>query len=147
MKIIGRGLMSKPPTGVSRTVATFPSVTALPDKSLVGTYRIGSDKDSPDATVELTRSFDGGRTWPEPVAPFSRVVGGRNGEIRCVYVTPLSDNHLLACALWSDRETYPGEPLFNAETEGCLPMAILLADSYDGATTWTPWRVVPVTED
>ena len=34
--------------------------------------------------------------------------------------------------LWIDREAFPGQPLFNPETEGCLPMSILLADSFDG---------------
>jgi hypothetical protein len=37
--------------------------------------------------------------------------------------------------------------LFNPETEGCLPMAILVADSYDHTMNWTPWRIVPMTED
>lgn len=147
MKIVDRGVLHEPQVGTFRAIATFPSVTTLPDSSLIGTYRVGSDKDSPDGNVELRRSFDDGKTWTEPVTPFPNVVGGRMGEIRCVYITALSENHLLACALWSDRETYPGKPLFNSETEGCLPMAILLADSYDCARTWTPWRTVPVGED
>jgi hypothetical protein len=147
VKIVDRGLLYQPQPGTHRAVATFPSITTLPDQSLIGTYRAGSDKDSPDGNVELRRSFDHGKTWTEPVTPFSNTVAGRKGEIRCAYVTPLSQDHWLACALWSDREAYPGKPLFNPETEGCLPMAILLADSYDHAMTWTPWRIAPVTAD
>lgn len=147
MKIVDRGILSKPQIGTHRAIATFPSVTTLPDGSLIGTYRVGTDKDSPNGIVELCRSFDEGRTWTEPTVPFSSVIGNRKGEIRCAYITPLSEKHLLACALWSDRQTYLGKPLFNPETEGCLPMAILLADSYDSGMTWTAWRVVPTTED
>lgn len=147
MKIIDSGALNAVQSGTCRAIATFPSVATLPDQSLLCAYRIGSSKDAPDATVELRRSFDLGKTWTEADRPFSRVIGGHFGELRCLYVTPLLDDHLLACALWSDRDTYPGKPLFNPDTEGCLPMAILLADSYDLGRTWTPWRAVSVTED
>jgi hypothetical protein len=50
-------------------------------------------------------------------------------------------------ALWVDREAFPGAPLFHPETEGCLPMAVLVADSDDLGRTWSPWRVVPMTPD
>jgi hypothetical protein len=147
MKIIERGVLNAAQPGTRRAMATFPSVATLPDRSLLATYRVGTTKDSGDETVELRRSFDNGRTWTEPASPFSTTLNGRSGALRCAYVTPLSGNHLLACALWIDRETYPGKPLFNAETEGCLPMAVLLAGSHDLGASWTPWRVVPVTDD
>jgi hypothetical protein len=49
--------------------------------------------------------------------------------------------------MWVDRETYPGKPLFNAQTEGCLPMEIVLADSYDLGASWSAWRVVPMPDE
>ena len=49
--------------------------------------------------------------------------------------------------LWIDREAFPGQPLFNPVTEGCLPMSIVLADSPDSGETWSPWRVVPMPAD
>ena len=49
--------------------------------------------------------------------------------------------------MWVDRQTFPGQPLFNEETEGCLPMEILLADSRDLGRTWSDWRVVSVPAD
>ena len=42
--------------------------------------------------------------------------------------------------MWVDRQTFPGQPLFNEETEGCLPMEIVLADSHDLRRTWSGWR-------
>jgi hypothetical protein len=38
----------------------------------------------------------------------------------------------------------PGQPLFNEQTEGCLPMYVVLSDSHDLGETWTPWRLLPL---
>lgn len=121
--------------------------TVLADGSLLASYSIGSTKDSDDLTVELRRSRDGGATWGDPIAPFETTVLGRRGSLKFAPITRLDGDHLIIVVLWIDREAYPGQPLFNPETEGCLPMAILLADSYDAGRTWTPWRSVPMPPD
>ena len=72
---------------------------------------------------------------------------GLLGSLRVCYLTELSPGHLIAASLWVDRTTYPNQPLFNEASEGCLPMAIILADSYDFGATWTPWRVVSMPDD
>jgi hypothetical protein len=64
-----------------------------------------------------------------------------------VYLTPLAPHRLLAAAMWVDRTSHPGKPLFNAETEGCLPMAILLSESEDAGVTWSAWRRVSMPEE
>jgi hypothetical protein len=63
------------------------------------------------------------------------------------YATAIAEDHLLLAALWVDREAHRGCPLFNEETEGCLPMRVLLADSCDGGYSWTEWRELPVPSD
>jgi len=45
-----------------------------------------------------------------------------------------------------DREAYRGKPYFNESTEGVMPMVVVVADSYDGGGTFSPWRRVPVPE-
>ncbi|MEJ1972472.1 MAG: sialidase family protein [Lacunisphaera sp.] len=70
-----------------------------------------------------------------------------HGTLKLVYLTPLASGRLLAAAMWVDRTTHPGKPLFNPETEGCLPMAILLSESADQGTTWIAWRQVPMPEE
>ena len=148
MQITHSGILSRGHPDTARAILTFPTVAALADGSLLAAYRTGSTKDSADETVEFTRSQDGGRTWSKPWLPFENpTLDGVRGSLRVCYLTELSPGHLLAAALWIDRGTYPGAMLFNEETEGCLPMAILLADSRDGGASWSPWRLVPMPQE
>jgi hypothetical protein len=147
MHIVGRSTLNPAVPGTSRAAATFPTFTTLADGRLLASYSIGSTKDSDDLTVELRRSHDGGATWGDPVAPFETTMFGRRGSLKFAPITVLDGNHLIIVVLWIDREAFPGQPLFNPETEGCLPMAVLVADSFDSGLTWTPWRSVPMPED
>jgi hypothetical protein len=128
-------------------VATFPSVTALPDGSLLAIYRVGASKDSAGSVTQVRRSGDAGRTWSAAAAPFSDCLEGVQGSLQVVYATVLPGGRLLASALWVDREAFPGAPLFNPQTEGCLPMRVLVADSDDLGHTWSLWREVGVTPE
>lgn len=147
MRILDRGILNRGKPGSRRASSTFPSITPLADGSLLATYRVGSTKDSDDETIELRWSSDGGRSWSDPASPFASVIDGVSGSLKIAYITALDGNHLLAAAMWVDRQSYPGKPLFNAATEGCLPMKILLADSYDQGRNWSPWRILPVPDD
>ncbi|MCH2203695.1 MAG: glycoside hydrolase [Fuerstiella sp.] len=147
MQIVDRGIINTGERGTSRAVGTFPTTTALPDGSILATYRIGTTKDSADATVELRRSTDGGRSWNSPEHPFSTDFGGMKGSLRCGYVTVLRGEHLIAVGMWVDRTTYPNKPIFNEETEGCLPIKLLISESQDSGRSWCPWRHVPTAQD
>ena len=81
------------------------------------------------------------------MTPFETILDGRRGSLKAAPITRLDGDHLIVAGLWIDREAFPGQPLFNPETEGCLPMTVLLADSHDAGRTWTPWRVVPMPDD
>lgn len=128
--------------GGRRATSNFPSITPLSDGTLLASYRVGSTKDSEDETIEFRRSSNGGRIWSEPAIPFSSIVNGRRGSLKVAYLTPIAGEHLIAAALWVDREAHPGKPLFNPETQGCLPMSIVVADSSDLGQTWGSWRTV-----
>jgi Neuraminidase (sialidase) len=144
MKIIERGTLNLGEPGTRRAISTFPTVTTLADGTLLASYRVGTTKDSDDETIELRRSRDGGRNWSDPVTPFTSVVDGRRGSLKVGYMTPLGGDHLIASSLWVDRQAFPGKPLFNDKTEGCLPMQVLFADSNDSGRTWSSWRVLPL---
>jgi Neuraminidase (sialidase) len=145
MQITATGVLARGVAQSERAMLTFPQVVVQSDGTLLATYRSGSSKESPDETIELRRSSDNGRTWSEPWRPFGEWFDdGRRGSLKLCYLTEVAPGCLLAAAMWVDRTTYPGQPLFNAETEGCLPMAILLAESRDGGDTWSAWRRVPM---
>jgi len=147
LEVVERTILSAAAAGTPRAVATFPAFVVLADGSLLASYSIGTGKDTDDLTIELRRSSDGGRTWSEPEAPFATTLGGRRGSLKAAPITRLDGPRLIVAALWIDREAFPGQPLFHPVTEGCLPMAILLADSVDAGRTWTPWRAVPMPEE
>ena len=147
MRVAGRSTINPADPGTSRAAATFPAFTTLADGSLVATYSIGSTKDSDDLTIELRRSHDGGTTWGDPVTPFETRLLGRSGSLKVAPITRLDGDRLIVVALWIDREAFPGQPLFNPETEGCLPMTIVVADSVDAGQSWSTWRMVPIPPD
>lgn len=148
MRVVEQDVLCAGVPGGERAVATFPSVTCLPDGTLLAVYRVGRSKDSSGAVTELRRSRDDGRTWSEAESPFASDFEGVRGSLQVVYVTVLpGDGGLLASALWVDREAYPDQPLFHPETEGCLPMRVLVANSTDVGRTWSAWREVAVTAD
>ncbi len=148
MRIIDSGVISRSAPGTNRAALTFPALLSKSDGTLIATWHSGSTKDCADEVVEVSRSIDFGRTWSAPDRPFEApAIGGVSGSVKLVYLTELATGGILAAAMWIDRETYPDAPgLFNPETEGCVPMSILLADSEDGGDTWSAWREVPMPE-
>ena len=148
MKIVGQGVLNEGASGTSRAISHFPAVTSLPEASLLAAYCVSPKKDSAEETIELRRSLDLGEHWTNPWQPFDTRVDGIRGSLRVAYVTPLeADDRLIVAALWIDRESYPGAPLFNKATEGCLPMRILITESTDLGLSWTPWHTVHTPED
>jgi len=143
MRISATGVLATAVPGTNRAVLTFPSILSLADGRLLATLRAGSTKDSADETIELYKSQDGGVNWQHlGILSYDQPIDGACGSLKVCYLTEIAPGHVLAAAMWVDRTTYPGEPLFNAETEGCLPMLIVLAESTDGGCHWSPWRVV-----
>jgi len=145
MEIVASGTLSRGEPGTHRAMLTFASVVTLASGSLLAALRAGTSKDSADETIELYRSDDGGRAWNfMRCLAFDGEINGARGTLKLCYLTEVAPEHLMAAAMWIDRTTYPGQPLFNPDTEGCLPMAILLAESTDDGASWTPWRQVPM---
>jgi hypothetical protein len=147
LKIIDSGYIGRAQAGTARACLTFGTITPLSNGELLATARAGENKDSDFELIELYRSTNNGKTWGVPKTPFRDViVDGKVGTLKLCYLTELSDGHILAAAMWVDRTTHPSQPLFNSATEGCLPMAILLANSFDNGETWTKWKRVPIPE-
>lgn len=145
MQIMATGILARGERGTKRAVLTFGQIVALQRGALLATCRSGPSKDSPDEGIEFFRSDDGGNTWSAAWRPFGATkLNGKLGSLKLAYLTELAPGRLLAAAMWIDRTTYPNQPLFNAETEGCLPMEILLAESADEGRSWSEWRLIPM---
>lgn len=148
MEIIDRGVLSEAQEGTGRAVLVFPSAISLSNRMILATWRYGSAKDSEDAGIEVCHSKDGGWTWSERRLLFGQTqVNGMRGSLWVTYFTEVEPAHLLAACMWVNREAYPGHPMFNPVTEGCLPVKLLLSDSYDFGQTWTPWRIMETPAD
>ncbi len=148
MRIRATGVLASGERDTNRAVLTFPSILALADGNLLATLRAGSTKDSADESIELYQSQDGGVSWRQLGSlSHNQPIDGAYGSLKVCYLTEIALGHVLAAAMWIDRTTYPGAPLFNAETEGCLPMLIMLAESTDGGCHWSPWRVISMPAD
>lgn len=136
MQIISRSTVFHDPDPTSRMVnSAFPSIVALSDGRLLVSHRVGSHKDSDDGTLFISESVDGGQKWTGLGTPFETELNGVHGELRCGGITEIEPGRLIITMLWVDRST-PGAPMFNPETEGLLPVRILLAESFDGGRTW-----------
>ena len=140
-------MLARSERGTSRAIRTFGAAVALPSGSVLATCRVGSTKDSDDEHIEIFRSRDGGQSWSAAENFAVAHPNGRPGSPKLCYLTALPEGRLLAACMWIDRAAHPGKPLFNAETEGCLPMDILLSESSDEGWTWGPWRHVSMPAD
>ena len=148
MQIVDTGTVNECEPGTNRATLTFPTLVSLANGTLLATCRTGSAKDCDDETIEFCRSADHGATWSAPWRPFEAPrLHGLRGSLKICYLTELAPFHLIAGFMWVDRQTYPGQGLFNADTEGCLPMVIMLSDSHDSGETWSPLREVPLPDE
>ena len=143
MKIVARGTLHRGGVGSNRAVGTFPMVLGLKDGRVLATYKVGPNKDSDRATVELCWSEDLGQSWTEPTTLEAPRIEGKKGALWVAYPTQLASGRLVLISMWVDRESFPGSTLFHPETEGCLPMTVLRSESDDGGRNWSPWQVIP----
>jgi len=136
MRIVDTGIVFKGMADTRTAIACFPSLAVLSDGSVVATFSVATRKHTPDTRVFLCRSEDGGRTWGEPVDPFPGPYDGVPGMVHVAHLSEVAPGRVLACMLWVDHSD-PSLPFFNPETEGLLPVRTLLAESRDGARTWS----------
>src|SRR5687768_1160325 len=139
MKLIDQGVIFSNTADSPTANCCFPSIARLDERTLVASWRIGSQKDSVDGTVLISHSEDNGRTWGKPIEPFPTVYKGVQGDLRYGPVSALSGGRMMISLMWVDHSE-PSLPFFNPETEGLLPIRTLLYDSTDGGRTWGELR-------
>jgi hypothetical protein len=134
MQIIASGLLRAAVPGTNRACLTFPSVVVLANGELLATGRAGSRKDGEDDRLELSRSCDGGTSWiDEPGFPEPPSISGQWGTLKICYLTEFAPGQLLAAAMWIDRSSHPGQPLFKPNPKAacqwpsCWPIRATMA--------------------
>lgn len=146
LQIVAGGVIRSGQAGTRNAIHTYPNLTLLSDGTLVAMLRSGTGKDTADETLHWFESKDEGETWNHRPFPAPTVVRGIVGSARSGHLTELAPGQLLAAVLWVDRTTYPGQPLFNPATEGCLDMRVLIAHSHDNGYSWSPWNIAVLPE-
>jgi hypothetical protein len=143
MNVLDRGLIydatARP---AHQRIAFFTSLCALRSGALLAAFQVGSVKHSPDSTLRVCRSTDGGRTWSDLPSRFQTARDGVPGSLSAPAIVETEPGRLLLVATWLDRRD-PARPLFDPVTEGILHTCIVLAESSDDGTTWSDWRELP----
>jgi len=148
MNIISSGVLWAGEAGTSRACYTFPSLVELASGKRIATSRHGSGKDGDDDMLAVLVDHRDGRGWAShPGLPPSPDLDEVKGTLKIAYLTELRPGVVIAAAMWIDRTSFPGQPLFDAETEGCLPMAIFLSRSDDAGESWSDWWHVDLPEE
>ena len=169
MTIIDRGTVFSGEKDTDHQSCAFPGICVLPSGRWISSCRAAPTKGgSVGQHVLITWSDDEGRSWCEPIAPFTppsvdgepglfrgvflTALGGQPGLFRRGSLTALGGAHVLACLCWVDHSD-PSLPYFNEETEGLLDTRIFFATSQDDGTTWSepepmdtsPFHITPTT--
>ena len=139
MELISEGIVFTGGAGTPAASSCFPAIAWLPDGTLLASWRVGSQKDSADGQILLSRSTDEGRSWSEPVELSSGPWVAEPGEVHYAPLTVLGKNHLLAALMWVDRSD-PIRPFFNPVTDGLLPIRTWFCESRDGGRSWRDYR-------
>ena len=103
MKVLSQGTVFVGLPGTPRASSCFPAIAQLPDGPLLVSWRAGSQKDSADGQILLSRSTDQGRSWSEPEELPDGPWVSEPGEVHYAPLTVLGKNHLLAALMWVDR--------------------------------------------
>lgn len=119
--------------------AYFPSITPLSDGTLIGCQHVGSSLCSPDNTMEVLRSMDGGRTWSNEGG-----IHGGNLDDGWSYRLPLiSETPSGELIMMAGRFLLDNDEMYNPATEGVKPIEMLLYRSDDKGASWSDLEVVP----
>jgi hypothetical protein len=85
--------------------ADFPSMVALPDGSLAAHWLVKSGPETFDYDVNISRSFDGGKSWGKPFVPHRDGVKAEHG-----FVSMFAAKDGSLAAVWLDGREMKADP-------------------------------------
>ena len=121
--------------------AWHPSIVQLDDGQLLASFDLGQAVESLDYRTYLSRSYDQGETWSEPVPLFEDSVQRRSTHT--VRISRLADGTLIGFGGRLYRDD-PDQGLVNRDNLGYVPMDLILLASRDGGFSWSgPNTIAP----
>jgi len=142
MQLIDEGVIFEGRAGSSTANCGFSAIAQLPDGTLIATWRVGSDKGSPNGDVWAARSTDGGRTWSSPGPLFvNPQFEFESGEIKYAPLTALGGQSVLATGTVLNRDD-PTASFIDPKTEQHVRSRPFWARSDDAGRTWGPLREI-----
>lgn len=136
MNIVDSGILFEGNTEDSK-ILSFPSLCKMSNGEIIAAFQCGREKNHACAKGILIKSYDNGRTWHNPVDPFSKWATENGYAVHVVYLSEIMPGKLLASLMLCDHNGNPSLPFFNPETGGALPIYVGLAESYDNGITWS----------
>lgn len=139
---VDEGLVFQASVGTDRQSATFPLACVTRSGRWWVAFRAAPTKLKNEGQhVLLTWSDDQGRSWHDPIEPFtSPQIDGKPGLLRFGGLTEVGEGRLIAVVNWVDHSN-PELPYFDEATEALLDTRIFLSFSDDAGRTWSPLRV------
>src|SRR5262245_7358744 len=121
MKIHSEGVVFPSLRHTDASSCCFPGIALLETGRWVAGCRMGPGKSSRTERVRVRWSDDQGKTWsplvdPAPVVP---AIGGKAGQWRAGYPTPLGGQRVLLTVSWEDYSE-PFRPMYDEKTEGIV---------------------------
>ena len=120
--------------------SAFPGLCILNDGTFLATHQIGEAFESVDGTTYISMSYDGGKSFGDPLLAFDKsdetIVATDNGK-----PTLLPDGRIAIFGYMFYREN-PDLPIGNPETGGLLYDDVYISFSEDGGKTFGKRNVV-----
>ena len=137
MHIIDQGKIfeGKPNSSLAKTC--FPYIVELTNGDLNASFQSASVKNGIDSIVAIARSSDGGKSWSEPLFPFTPILEGKAGTLHLAYISQIDEKKLAASILWCDHKNDENLEFFNSVTGGLLPTEACVSFSMDNGLTWS----------
>ena len=138
MKIVSKGIITKPLDDINFKSNTFPCIAKLPSGRWLGAFKAAEKKtdcDFPHAVI--TWSDNEGKTWVMPFDPIKPPnIDGVPGQIRTVYFLPLGGKRVLMLSNWVDSSDL-SKPYYNPDNESLKDTRIFISFSEDEGEKWS----------
>ena len=138
MKIISKGIISKPLSDKSFNSNAFPCIVKLPSGRWLGAFKAAEKKGDCDFMhAVMTWSDDEGKSWVKPFEPVKLpAINDVPGQSRILYFLSLGGSRVLMLSNWVNSSDL-SQPYYNPENESLKDTRIFFCFSEDDGETWS----------